>query len=103
MGTVCRICDRKFFLRLTYQDFASELMQLEALTDQVQGELQDQQEVLTQIMNDTALYNQQIIEEDERFQAVMIESAKDLEFLQNQKDQLSKQRDELKLKVETRR
>ena len=78
-------------------------MQLEALTDQVQGELQDQQEVLTQIMNDTALYNQQIIEEDERFQAVMIESAKDLEFLQNQKDQLSKQRDELKLKVETRR
>ena len=103
MGTVCRICDRKFFLRLTYQDFATELMQLEALTDQVQGELQDQQEVLTQIMNDTALYNQQIIEEDERFQAVMIESAKDLEFLQNQKDQLSKQRDELKLKVETRR
>jgi hypothetical protein len=26
MGTVCRICDRKFFLRLTYQDFANELM-----------------------------------------------------------------------------
>jgi hypothetical protein len=33
------------------------------------------------MMNDTAMFNQQIVEEDERFQAVLIESAKDLEFL----------------------
>ena len=39
MGIVCRICDRKFFLRLTYQEYANELMQLEAMTDQVQTEL----------------------------------------------------------------
>ena len=81
MGTVCRICDRKFILRLTYQEFANELMQLEGMTDQVQAELQDQQQELTQIMNETDMYNQQIIEEDERFQAVMNESKRELEFL----------------------
>lgn len=32
-------------------------------------------------MNDTAMFNQQIVEEEEKFQAVMIESEKDLEFL----------------------
>lgn len=34
-GRICRICDRKFFLRLTYLDFANELNQLEEMTDQV--------------------------------------------------------------------
>ena len=64
MGRVCRICDRKFFLRASFQQYAGQLQYYVSETVVVEKELEELQEEIDEIADQQVEINAMIDEEE---------------------------------------
>ena len=49
MGKVCKVCDRKFFIRASLENYANEIEFYEEQAEKVEDELYDKEDILCSI------------------------------------------------------
>ena len=66
MGKVCRICDRKFFLRASFEAYASEIKAYDVQIKQLEDEYDMQEDVHEDLKEQTRLVRKMTCEEEKR-------------------------------------
>jgi|688.fasta_scaffold549111_1 hypothetical protein len=49
MGKVCRVCDKKFFLRAVYQEYANDMVKLDLQNEMLQTDLSAKEQELINV------------------------------------------------------
>lgn len=102
-GRVCRVCDRKFFLRATYQEYADDIIKLDLHNDILQAELNQKEQELLNSQEETKEYESMIHDEEEHFKEVAADNKRKLEELQEKQSQLNTENEVLSQKLISRK
>ena len=88
MGRVCRICDRKFFLRASFEKHAKEIKHYTDLEASKASDLTRKQRKLGDLQNSALVYKQNTMSEEQRHDDLAATAKQQLEELRQFEEEL---------------
>ena len=102
LGRCCRICDRKFFLRASFQHYSGEISFYFEETEMIEECLHEEELIFDKIISERAEIDEKLAEEEKRYSQTDEDIRIELEKAQTDYERLKAQRDTLMKKLQIR-
>ena len=103
MGKVCRICDRKFFIRASFETHANDIKFYQDQTQKVEAELDIQDNLHADLLEQARLVRKMTSDEEKRNNNLYLATKDKLEDLRESETELKRLSDSFTQKVKMRK